>query len=131
MQQTADISTAKLVIVLTRAYRSLADFLEGGLALQGILTTDFAILEVLLHKGSLAMSAIGPKIVAVRLTVEAKHQGDLLGIQATGRRVRWDAVDVYRFVDGKIDEEWAADDMIAILQGVGAYTPPWVTASTS
>lgn len=62
MQQTSDISTAKLVIVLTRAYRSLADFLEGGLALQGILTTDFAILEVLLHKGPLAMSAIGPKI---------------------------------------------------------------------
>lgn len=62
MQQTSDISTAKLVIVLTRAYRSLTDFLEGGLALQGILTTDFAILEVLLHKGPLAMSAIGPKI---------------------------------------------------------------------
>lgn len=62
MQQTSDISTAKLVIVLTRAYRSLADFLEGGLALQGILTTDFAILEILLHKGPLAMSSIGPKI---------------------------------------------------------------------
>ena len=62
MQQTSDISTAKLVIVLTRAYRSLADFLEGGLARQGILTTDFAILEILLHKGPLAMSAIGPKI---------------------------------------------------------------------
>src|ERR1700736_1224343 len=62
MQQTSDISTAKLVIVLTRADRSLTDFLEGGLALQGILTTDFAILEVFLHKGPLAMSAIGSKI---------------------------------------------------------------------
>ena len=51
-----------LVIVLTRASRSLSDFLEGGLALQGILNTDFMILEVLLHKGPLAMSAIAPKI---------------------------------------------------------------------
>ena len=32
--------------------------------------------------------------VAVRYVVEATHTGDLLGIPATGRRVRWDAVDV-------------------------------------
>ncbi|MGH2398121.1 MAG: AraC family transcriptional regulator [bacterium] len=62
MRQTADISTPKLFIVLARAYRSLAEFLEGGLALESIQTTDFAILEALLHKGPLAMSAIGQKI---------------------------------------------------------------------
>jgi predicted ester cyclase len=28
--------------------------------------------------------------VAVRYIVEATHKGDLLGIPATGRRVRWD-----------------------------------------
>jgi predicted ester cyclase len=41
--------------------------------------------------------------------------------------VRWDAVDVYRLRDGKITEEWAADDMAAILHQVGAYTPPWLS----
>jgi len=51
MRQTTGISTPKLVIVFTRAFRSLTEFLEGGLALQGILNTDFMILEVLLHKG--------------------------------------------------------------------------------
>lgn len=30
-------------------------------------------------------------LVAVRFTVEATHQGDLLGIPATERPVRWDA----------------------------------------
>jgi steroid delta-isomerase-like uncharacterized protein len=65
--------------------------------------------------------------VAVRFVVEATHQGDLLGIAATGRPVRWDAVDVYRLKDGKISEEWAADDMAAILHQVGAYTPPWLS----
>lgn len=65
--------------------------------------------------------------VALRFIVEATHQGDLLGIAPTGRRVRWDAVDVYRLRDGKISEEWAADDMAAILQQVGAYTPPWLS----
>jgi steroid delta-isomerase-like uncharacterized protein len=65
--------------------------------------------------------------VVVRFVVEATHQGDLLGIPATGRRVRWDAVDVYKLRDGKISEEWAADDLTAILQQVGAYTPPWLS----
>jgi predicted ester cyclase len=65
--------------------------------------------------------------VALRLVVEATHQGDLLGIAPTGRRVRWDAVDVYRLRDGKISEEWAADDLTAILHDVGAYTPPWLS----
>ena len=64
--------------------------------------------------------------VAVRFVVEATHEGDLLGIAPTGRKVRWDAVDVYRLRDGKICEEWAADDMTALLHQVGAYTPPWL-----
>jgi predicted ester cyclase len=53
-------------------------------------------------------------------------QGPLFGIPATGRRLRWDAIDLYRISDGKIIEEWALDDATAILNGVGAYTPPWL-----
>jgi steroid delta-isomerase-like uncharacterized protein len=65
-------------------------------------------------------------IVAVRAVVEGTHEGDLLGIPASGRHVQWDAVDVYRVADGKIAEEWAADDLLAFVYGVGAYTPPWL-----
>jgi predicted ester cyclase len=64
--------------------------------------------------------------VAVRFVVEATHEGELLGIAPTGRPVRWDAVDVYRVRDGKISEEWAADDLTAILSAVGAYKAPWI-----
>ncbi len=62
--------------------------------------------------------------VAVRFTIEATQQGDLFGIPATGRPLRWDAVDIYRLSDRKIVEEWAADDMAAVLHQLGAYTPP-------
>jgi steroid delta-isomerase-like uncharacterized protein len=65
-------------------------------------------------------------IVSVRAVVEGTHKGDLLGIPASGKHVRWDAVDVYRVADGKIAEEWAADDLLAFVYGVGAYTPPWL-----
>jgi NAD(P)-dependent dehydrogenase (short-subunit alcohol dehydrogenase family) len=61
MLQGLDVSTPKLVIVLMRATRSLAEFLEAGLAREGINNPDFAILEALLHKGPLAMPAIEQK----------------------------------------------------------------------
>ena len=45
--------------------------------------------------------------VAVRLVVEATQQGELLRIPPTGKRTRWDTVDVYRLADGKIVAEVA------------------------
>lgn len=62
MPQMPDISTPRLAFVLMRASRSLGEFLEAGLAREGIHNPDFAILEVLLHKGPLAISAIEQKV---------------------------------------------------------------------
>jgi steroid delta-isomerase-like uncharacterized protein len=65
-------------------------------------------------------------LVVVRLIVTATHKGDLLGIPATGRRVQWNAIDIYRVTDdGKISEEWAADDMAAFASQLGAISLPW------
>jgi len=65
-------------------------------------------------------------LVVVRLIVTATHRGDLLGIPATGRRVQWNAIDIYRVTDdGKISEEWAADDMAAFGSQLGAISLPW------
>ncbi len=65
-------------------------------------------------------------LVVLRLVVTATHRGDLLGIPATNRTVRWDAIDVYRINDeGKISEEWAADDMAAFASQLGAIKLPW------
>ena len=65
-------------------------------------------------------------LVALRLLVTATHTGNLLGVPATGRRVKWDAVDIYRVTDdGKISEQWAFEDMAAILSQVGAVSLPW------
>jgi predicted ester cyclase len=66
-------------------------------------------------------------LVVIRLIVSATQRGDLLGIPATGKPVRWDAVDIYRVDDdGKISEEWAADDMAAFASQLGALQLPWV-----
>ena len=65
-------------------------------------------------------------LVALRLLVNATHTGNLVGVPATGRGVRWNAVDIYRVNDdGKISEQWAFEDMAAILSQVGAVSLPW------
>ena len=65
-------------------------------------------------------------LVALRLLVTATHAGNLLGVPATGRPVQWDAVDIYRVTeDGKIREQWAFEDLAAILSQVGAVSLPW------
>ena len=64
-------------------------------------------------------------LVVVRLVVTATVQGSLLGVPADGKPVRWDAVDIYRVTDGKISEEWAADDIATIMAQIGAFNPPW------
>ena len=65
-------------------------------------------------------------LVALRLVVDATHSGNLLGVPATGGHVRWDAVDIYRITDeGRISEQWAFEDLAAILSQTGAISLPW------
>jgi steroid delta-isomerase-like uncharacterized protein len=64
-------------------------------------------------------------LVLVRLVVTATVRGSLLGVPADGKPVRWNAYDVYRVTGGKISEEWAGDDVAAIMAQIGAFNPPW------
>jgi predicted ester cyclase len=64
--------------------------------------------------------------VVVRLVVTGTQKGALLGIPASGRPVRWDAIDVYRLDGGRISEEWAGEDFTAFLNDTGTYKAPWI-----
>jgi len=65
-------------------------------------------------------------LVALRLLVSATHTGNMLGVPATDRRIQWDAVDIYRVTDdGRISEQWAFEDLAAILSQTGAISLPW------
>ncbi|WP_210587646.1 ester cyclase [Streptomyces sp. GESEQ-35] len=78
-----------------------------------------------LHAAEQDIFGQGDKVV-VRLVVTGTLQAPLLGIPASGQSVRWDAVDVYQLRDGKISEEWAAEDFTAILNDTGTYKAPWI-----
>ena len=64
--------------------------------------------------------------VVVRLVVTGTQEGPLLGIPATGRHLHWDAIDLYRLKGGKISQEWASEDLTAILNDTGTYKAPWI-----
>ncbi len=55
-------SGTHLWLVLWKAYAALREYAESSIESLGLKLTDFAILEVLLHKGSLPVNEIGKRI---------------------------------------------------------------------
>jgi steroid delta-isomerase-like uncharacterized protein len=62
--------------------------------------------------------------VAVRWTAEGVHVGELAGVPATGRRVRWGGIDVYRLDGGLIAEWWRNDDHAGLVAQLTAAEAP-------
>jgi predicted ester cyclase len=57
--------------------------------------------------------------VAARWTATGTHRGELAGIAATGRRVRWGGIDLYRLEQGMVVEWWRNDDFLGLLHQLG------------
>jgi len=55
-------------------------------------------------------------LVVTRKTFYATHAGPFMGIDATGRKVAIDTIDIIRLRNGKYIEHWAVRDMLNVLQ---------------
>jgi len=69
------------------------------------------------------MIAEGDKVVS-RLTIRATHKGEFMGISPTGKQAAITAIDIVRFVDGKMVERWGEVDMLRLMQELGVVPPP-------
>ena len=69
--ETNETSGPKLWIVLARAYGAVAAYVQDSIASQGLGLSDFMVLEVLLHKGPMAISAIGEKVLLANASMTA------------------------------------------------------------
>ena len=63
--------------------------------------------------------ASGDKAVA-RVRATGTHEGELMGIPATGRSIDVQLIDIMRFnEDGLVAEHWGVVDMLAMMQQLG------------
>jgi steroid delta-isomerase-like uncharacterized protein len=53
-------------------------------------------------------------------TYSGTHKGDWLGIPATGKAYKFDAVDIFRVEDGKLAEHWDVLDIYTLFKQLGA-----------
>ena len=57
--------------------------------------------------------------VAVRLRMRGTHEGDYLGMPATGRRISYVSHEFYRVDGGLVAEEWICSDTAGLLGQIG------------
>lgn len=62
--------------------------------------------------------------VATRWSFSGAHQGDLMGIPRTGKKVGASGTTIQRISNGKIVEGWTIFDVLGILQQLGVAPPP-------
>ncbi len=57
--------------------------------------------------------------VVIRWSFSGTHRGNLLGIPATGKKVGWSGITIYRIVDGQVAEERGEEDFLGFFRQIG------------
>ena len=52
------------------------------------------------------------------------HQGELMGIAATGKQATVTGLELHRFENGRVAESWINWDTLGLLQQIGAIPAP-------
>ncbi|GAA4705343.1 hypothetical protein GCM10023215_51610 [Pseudonocardia yuanmonensis] len=65
----------------------------------------------------------GDRLVS-RFTLTGRHDGDYMGIPATGRDIALPGITVLHFRDARCVERWVCTDMLGLLVQLGAVPPP-------
>ena len=69
------------------------------------------------------MIAENEKVVS-RVRFVGTHQGEFMGIPATGNKIEFAAIDVLAWRDGQATDHWAVTDTLAMFTQLGAIEPP-------
>ena len=58
-----------------------------------------------------------------RWAVRATHQGEFMGVPATGKQVTFTGISIMRCANGKNVEAWNQMDLLGLMQQLGAIPP--------
>ncbi len=73
------------------------------------------------HCEILEMTEEAERVVA-RMRFSGSHEGNLLGVPPSGRRVAWDGSAHFRFSEGLVEDLWVLGDVHGLLRQLGAET---------
>ena len=71
------------------------------------------------HRFEVEDASAEGQTVALRGTMAATHEGELMGIEPTGKRVTVQQLHWFRVIDGKVAEHWAVRDDLGMMQQLG------------
>jgi predicted ester cyclase len=58
-------------------------------------------------------------LVVMRGTSTGTHQGDFMGIAATGNKISYGEIHIVRIAGGKMVEHWGVEDQMTMMQQLG------------
>ena len=61
-----------------------------------------------------------PDFVTFRFEAEATHQGELMGIPATGRRVKVSGIVIHQVVNGRFAKSWNEVDLLGLRSQIAS-----------
>ena len=98
------------------ALRTIEEIKQGMVGLLGKVFPDAQYsVERLVAEGDL---------VAWHWTFTATHQGEIMGIPATGKQLRFGGVNIFRLENGQIVEDWVYRDTLGMMRQLGALPVP-------
>ena len=76
-----------------------------------------------IHCGVEDLIAEGDKVVR-RDRATGTHEGEFMGIEATGKEAVVEGIHIHRIEDGQLVETWAQNDVMSMMQQFGVVEPP-------
>ena len=92
---------------------------NGYLAIIGMMRSGFSDMQ-----WSLEDKVVEENKVAARFIMTGTHNGTFFGVPPTGKTIKVQAINFYRFSNGQIVEEYGQPDMLSLLQQIGAVPAP-------
>ena len=96
------------------AAASVSDGVDGLKEYVKMLDEGFSDFQVAIHE----QLAEGD-MVASRKTISATHTGEIMGHEATGKRIEFKVMDFVRLRDGKYVEHWGQNNIREVIQQLG------------
>ena len=62
--------------------------------------------------------------VATRKTFHGTHEGEFMGVPASGRVVSMGLIDIVRISDGRVVEHWSMGDTLGLMRQLGVIPQP-------